>query len=355
MATNKKPSKIVALIFCNISYKIINRKACKMTKDFDHYDLNFVIRVVKKYYVQGMTQDQIAKEEFISKSTVSRLLKKAVDNGLITFQFNYPIELIRNLENEFKQIFDLDVVRIAPTFAEDIDTRIKETCRIAAEDLIEILETEDTLGIGWGLTIEKLTDIITTEIVSQKKCRKVVMIEGSIAGESGSTRTGSLIRKLAEYFSAEGYLLPGPLLYDSKETADIVKTDTHLKNILDYSKAARIAVFSVRHVSHESVLYKEGAYSKEDYEKILAQGAVGDILGYSFDMNGKSVDPNIDNRVISMNLDELKKKKYRMGIAVGDLKAKSIIGALRGKYVNYLYTDSLTAKEVLRLLNITQN
>ncbi|MDR1028648.1 MAG: helix-turn-helix domain-containing protein, partial [Clostridiales Family XIII bacterium] len=111
-----------------------------MTKSIDEHELDLMIHVVKKYYEMGMTQEQIAKEEFVSKSTVSRLLKKSIDGGLVTFQFRYPIDQIKDLEREFRQLFHVDKVRIAPTFKEDFDTRMTDTCRMAASDLCNIIE-----------------------------------------------------------------------------------------------------------------------------------------------------------------------------------------------------------------------
>ena len=83
-----------------------------MAKDIENNELNLMISVVKKYYELGMNQEQIAKEEFISKSSVCRLIKKAVDNGYVKFQINYPVESVKTLENEFHRMFDLDKVFI---------------------------------------------------------------------------------------------------------------------------------------------------------------------------------------------------------------------------------------------------
>jgi len=114
------------------------------------------------------------------------------------------------------------------------------------------------------------------------------------------------------------------------------------------------SVFSIGAASYESVLRKRGAYSKEDYDDVLTQGAVGDIIGRCFDINGNLVSKMIDDRIMAMSLDTLRAKKIRIGIGVGSNKARAIIGALRGGMASRLYMDSVTAKEVCRLLSITQ-
>ncbi|MDR1954106.1 MAG: winged helix-turn-helix transcriptional regulator [Clostridiales Family XIII bacterium] len=321
-------------------------------KSIDNYELNLIINVVKKYYKMGMTQDQIAKEEFISKSTVSRLLKKATERGIVNFQINYPVDSVEDFEGEFHKYFDINHVLIAPTLADDYETRLKDTCRMAASDLCKIIQPEDYLGIGWGLTMEQLTDILTQEYLIKKKCSKVIMIDGSIASEVDSIKSSYIIKELADFFSADGFLFPVPMVVDSKETAEILRNDSHIKYVMDFIKQVRIAIFGIGYASNESVLRRRGAYSKEDYDDVLTLGAVGDILGHCFDIHGKPVSGRLDGCITGIDLPTLKEREYRIGIAVGNQKVKAIIGALRGKYVSRLYTDSETAREVIRLMKI---
>ncbi|GHU67243.1 deoxyribonucleoside regulator [Clostridia bacterium] len=324
-----------------------------MPRNPDNNEIDLIISVVKKYYEIGMTQDQIAQEEYISKSTVSRLIKKAAESGIVSFQIHYPSDSIQNLESEFRRYYNMDNVVIAPTFTDNYDTRLKDTCRLAAMDICKLIRPDDILGVGWGLSMEQLTEIFSQEVSIREKCAKVVMLDGSIASEVSSTQSNFIIEKLADFFSAEGYLLPVPMIVDSKEIAEILKEDSHIKYVINYGKAARIAVFSIGYASNESVLRKRGAYSEMEYENILSLGAVGDILGHCFDIKGQSVSKEIDKRIIGLDLELLKQKEHRIGIAVGEQKSKAIIGALRGGLITGLYTDSATAKEVIRLTQLS--
>jgi deoxyribonucleoside regulator len=326
-----------------------------MTSTSDYDEINLIVSVVKKYYEMEMTQDQIAKEEFISKSTVSRLLKKAAENGIVRFQLDYPIDSIQVLKDEFKNHFNFEGVHIAPTFTDNYDTRLKDTCRLAAAEICSIIQPDDILGVGWGLTIEQFTDILSSEAVIKEKCDKVVMLDGSIASEVSSSKSNYIVEELAEFFSAEGYLLPMPMIVDSKEIAETLKSDSHIEYVMSYGERARISVFAIGYASNESVLRKRGAYSKAEYDHVLSLGAVGDILGHCFDINGNPVWSEIDERIIGIDLATLKQKEHRIGIAVGNQKAKAIIGALRGDIVSSLYIDSITAKEVIRLIHIGEN
>jgi len=325
-----------------------------MTKNIDNDELNLMLSVVKKYYEMGMTQEQIAKEEFISKSSVCRLIKKALANNVINFQINYPVDSVDNLENEFYSNFSLDKVVIISSSKDDILARRRDTCRIVASDICKLIQPDDILSVSWGSTMDTLASTFATEMIVNKKCDKVVMLNGSIASEIYSTKSSYIIEQFADFFSAEGYLLPVPMIVDTKKMADMLKADSHINYVMDFAVDSRIAVFGIGSASYESVLWKTGAYSKEDFDEVLSKGAVGDIVGRCFDMDGNSVSKMMDDRIIGMDLETLKSKKIRIGIAVGNKKARAVIGALKGGVVNRLYIDSVTAKEVIGLLNASK-
>jgi deoxyribonucleoside regulator len=198
--------------------------------------------------------------------------------------------------------------------------------------------------------MEQLASIFSSEIVQKKKCSRVVLLNGSVASNTVSTKSSYVARELAEFFSADGYIMPVPLIVDNQETAELIRHDSHISYVFDYAREARIAVFSIGDTSLESVLRTRGAYTDEDYDIVLSKGAVGNILGHCYKFSGMPVTSSIGGRIIGLSLEELKKKEYRIGIGIGVKKAKAIIGALRSRIINHLYTDSDTAKEVLRIV-----
>ena len=98
----------------------------------------------------------------------------------------------------------------------------------------------------------------------------------------------------------------------------------------------------------DTFLTDEGTYNLSVYNKIVHSGGVGDIAGRNFDINGNEIQSNITGRIISISLSELKQKRNRICIAIGEHKSQAILGALRGGIVNRLYTDEITAKDILK-------
>jgi DNA-binding transcriptional regulator LsrR (DeoR family) len=75
---------------------------------------------------------------------------------------------------------------------------------------------------------------------------------------------------------------------------------------------------------------------------------VGDIALRFFDQIGCPVQSEIDNRVIGITFEQLKCTPRVVGIAGGPEKFQAIRGALRGKLINVLITDSVNAEKLLQ-------
>ena len=61
---------------------------------------SLMMKASKQYYQLGLSQDEIAKNLYISKSTVSRLIKKSVELGYVEFKVHSFGEADEDLQRE---------------------------------------------------------------------------------------------------------------------------------------------------------------------------------------------------------------------------------------------------------------
>jgi deoxyribonucleoside regulator len=92
-----------------------------------------------------------------------------------------------------------------------------------------------------------------------------------------------------------------------------------------------------------------GYVTRRELDELRKTGAVGDVCGLHFDINGKPAADDFCERLVSIRRQELLSIPIRLGVAGGEGKAQTILGALRSKYINVLVTDSPTARKVLDL------
>jgi DNA-binding transcriptional regulator LsrR (DeoR family) len=88
---------------------------------------------------------------------------------------------------------------------------------------------------------------------------------------------------------------------------------------------------------------QSGILSEAEFAELQACGAVGDIALRFFDANGQPVQHEIFDRMIGLDLDQIRKIPRVIGAAGGEAKVEVIRAALRGKLINVLVTDERTA------------
>ncbi len=303
-----------------------------------------MMSAAKQYYQLGLSQDVIAKNLYISKSTVSRLIKKAIEMGYIEVKIKNFGEVDEMLQHEFLETFGIDSI-ILPTLVQSDLVRLNDVCAFAAKDIFSYVEDNEIIGVPWGRTIEYLAANIN-EPMEQYTNLKVCMLNGFVNGSIRSMRGIHIIEKLSTMLNATGYVLPCPLLVDSAEVKATLLADASVKEVYDISAAADMIIISVGPFDmHNTYLTELGEDVVAHLQKF---NGAGNFAGRTYDINGEEMNTDLHSRLMALPIKELAKKKKRICIAVGEYKAKAVLGLLRGKIINRLYTDSDTAKAILK-------
>ncbi len=304
-----------------------------------------MLKIAKLYYELDKNQKEIAAMENISRSKVSRMLTRAKDKGLIEIKVKTPLSSAYELEQKISKEFSLKKVVIVPVIIDNQSVLLNDVGKATGNFLVEILNNNDIIGISWGTTMNHVANNLSDNNI---KNLKVVQLNGGMSHTKFSTTANRIVRKFTKSFDGEPYLMPVPAIVDNKKIADTLLTDSKINSIFSLCKSARVALFGIGCPSRESVLYKAG-YFKDDnsFQRLLDQGAVGDICSRYFDIKGNICDKTLNERTIGMSLNDLKSAEYSVGVAIGKEKVKPIIGALNGGYINTLITDENTAQKVL--------
>ena len=71
------------------------------------------------------------------------------------------------------------------------------------------------------------------------------------------------------------------------------------------------------------------------------------MLLYHYDLQGNIIQADYHDRLIGIGLEGLKSINKVIGVATGQSKVESIVGAIRAGLINGLVTDEVTAESVL--------
>ncbi|MDN5326171.1 MAG: hypothetical protein PWP41_867 [Moorella sp. (in: firmicutes)] len=307
-------------------------------------DSKNLLKIARLYYEVGLTQEQIAQQEKVSRATISRALDAAVKQGIVEIKIRYPLNSVEYLEEKITKKYGLKKVFVVPVIVPYPEIIKKDVGGALFRFLVQIVRDNDVIGISWGMTMaavaEQLEKVERTGI-------KVVQLNGGIGKSCFATNASSILEAFTNAFSAVPYSLPVPTIVDSPEIVKVISGDSRIRDTLELAKNSRIAIYGIGKASTNSILFKSGYFTPDEYEELLNKGAVGDICSRYFNIRGEICDNYLDSRTIGISLDLLKEKEYAIALAVGEDKAKSIIGALQGGYLNCLFTDEITANAIL--------
>jgi lsr operon transcriptional repressor len=314
----------------------------------DDTEEDLVTRIAWLYYKEKLTQAEIAERVSQSRQKVQRSLEKARDLEIVRFTLKHPYVNLLSIETTLKEKLGLRDAVVVPSAATGLD-RMRESFAKAGASYLERklgAMKKCTLGLGWGNTTAHLAEFFEPPATAVKV--DVVSLIGNLMMNVSMNPyiTGE---KIARKLGASFYNIWAPAIAQTKERAEIFKSEPWIKEVLDLAEKANVILISIGEASRSASLFKMGYLSAADLQRLIGKGAVGDILSRFFDTEGRIIDDDVHKRVISISMDVLNdESKLIIGVAGGHSKVSAIRAAIKQRYINVLITDEKTAIELLR-------
>jgi deoxyribonucleoside regulator len=308
--------------------------------------VKLLVNIARLYYEHNCNQQTIAEKLGLSRPYVSKLINEAKEAGIVEIKVNDPYETENHLELEIRQKFNMKKVIVIPT-SDDRGSNLKKLALTASRYLDSIVKSNDIIGVTWGATLYALAQ----NIISRDDLKNITVVQlcGGISKIEKNIFASEIPKKISEAYNGTPYILPLPAVVDDVRVKNAILRDKNLSNILNIARKSNIAIFTMGAFGYEGALMRAGYISKEETDELIRKGAVGDICTRFINIYGKICDPELDERTIAIDLVELKKKEYRIGVATGLEKLKCIYASLKGGYPNVLITDDETARNILKM------
>lgn len=303
--------------------------------------------IAEMYYEGGNTQAQIAKAIGNTRSAISRMLTEARQKGIVEIHIHHPLRFDEQLGRKLIARFGLRSAHVLIGQNRDGINQNKRLGRAASTLFDNIFTRNQIIGVAWGTTVSAAIDSYEGK---ESANMRVVQLVG-ILGSTHHTYSGqALVERLARKVKGEGVYLYTPFIVDNKETAKVLLRDKSIQEAITLGKKCDVAILGIGSTQPEFCsLYQGGHISKADLDSLLEAGAVGDVAGHYYDIEGNLVDVEFQQRLMSITWDDLRNIPTRFAIAGHAMKAEAIIGAIRGRSVNALVTDRQTALKMLEL------
>ncbi|WP_422445183.1 sugar-binding transcriptional regulator [Thermoanaerobacterium sp. DL9XJH110] len=305
-------------------------------------DTRLLIRIAHMYYEENKTQQEIANKLGVSRPSVSRLLQKAREEGIVEIKISYEGSFTK-LEDTLEKTFGLKEAVITPF--EEGEGLKRLLAEAAAAFLVRALKDKDVVGVSWGTTLAYIPEFL-------KSAPKLNVTFVPLVGGVGQTRldvhSNQIVINLARAFNGSWQLLHAPAIVDSIQVRDTILSDKNIKQVLEVAQNASVAIIGIGSpLNPSSTMRETGYFSETVLEELKKGGAVCDMCSRFLDKNGDLCPVQLNQRVIGVSIESIKKIPLVIGVAGGPDKHEAILAALKGNLLDVLITDEKTGNFLL--------
>ena len=306
-------------------------------------ELRLIARVAQMYHIEGRRQAEIAETLRMSQATVSRMLKRAEQEDIVRTTVIPPPGTFADLELALRDRYALNEA-IVVDCSEDRDGAIMARIGEAAAHFHDVtLQTDEVIGVSsWSQTILRMVDNIHP--MKATKAKFVVQLLGGMGEPAAQTHATQLIARLAKLTGGEARLLLVQGITSSREAKLVMLSDPMVRGTMDLFGRLSLAIIGIGAVEPSELLSRSGnVFSRQELALLNEAGAVGEISFRFFDREGRLVDTPLNERVLGVTLDDLRKADRVIALAGGEAKTAAIAGALHLGLIDVLVTDKFTA------------
>jgi DNA-binding transcriptional regulator LsrR (DeoR family) len=267
----------------------------------------------------------------------------AVSERLIKVRLDHPIAHCMELAARLTEKFGLKLCEVVPS---DPGSSVYSLgiAEAAAADMEQRLRSLHPIvvAIGSGRSLRA-----AVEQLPPLECphHKIVSLVGNIAAD-GSASFYDVIVRFADAVQAPHYPMPLPVIASTSRERDLFFDQPSVRNIVGLAKSADVTYVGVADLGENPPLLQDGFINRKELQMLNKAGAVGEIVGWAFDAEGKLIEGLTNDRVASVRLDA-PAQRLVVGVSMGEAKVKAIGAALKGKWLSGLITDERTAERLI--------
>jgi DNA-binding transcriptional regulator LsrR (DeoR family) len=300
--------------------------------------------VAKHYYVDSLSQAEIADLYGISRPTVANILKECREKGIVEVRINDNSPFSSEPGRRLTERFGLRTICVVPNEA-DKHLTLYKTCFQAAEFLASLITDRTHIGISWGTALfHTIRQLPKTSFID---C-EVVQVMGGLGASALCYDGSELARILAGKLNGRAFPFLSPLIVRTRELKQALIAEQGIQETMEKTETLDLALVGLSSDQPEdSAIVKAGFLSSEEAKTIYDAGSCGHLCGYHYDAEGKFMDIPINQRVVGIRAEAFLAIKRRIAIACGRRKSKAIHAALTGGLVTDLFTDEAAALQII--------
>jgi len=319
------------------------RSESSSPRSIERFD-DLMIRSAWLYHQRGWTQEQIAQKFRVSRATVARLLQRAVQEGLVRVWFAPDAERLMILEEDLCKRYALEEAILVP--CEPTPTaRQSALARATAAYLERALEDGMVVALGTSRTLHEMASIFSPS----RKMPGCVFVEmsGGVAAEDPRFDTYNVSWQLARACGGTARHLFTPAVLSSARVKQAISSDPRVAETLQLAANSDMSLLAIGDTIAGCPMFEMARMSQAEIDQLRARGAVGEIIGRAYDINGNAVSTSIDDRYLGLTLEQIRKLRFVVAVAGTVTQPAAILGALRQGFIKVMIMDYQTGRALL--------
>ena len=309
------------------------------------------VRVAWLYFMEGLTQADIAGKLGITRLRANRLLGEARASGLVNIQVNARLAGCVELERQLVQETGLKDAVVVPT-PTDPRTRSRPCWAAPPPNTWRGISARTACA---GSASAGAPRCARPSAIWQRGNFPELSINSMMGGLTHGLElnTFEIASEFARRINGQCNYLAAPIYAGSPRSRDTILAQDVFRETFQRLATNDVALLSVGDLSRRSLLIRYGLPRDVTVNSLRAAGAVGDIMGTFLDPRGQPVKHAVNKRVIAAPI-EMLRKIATVIVASGGLNKTAILaGVLRAKLCSVLVADEATARAALGILRGT--
>lgn len=305
------------------------------------------VRASWMYFIEQMTQNDIADALGVGRVTVQRMLAEARSRNEVKIVIEGELSNVIRLERALETAFGVETALVAPLSDATADP-IPAISAVTGNFLSTAMRPGLTVGVGWGRTLFGSLPFISARSFADFK---VISLLGGVS-LARRFNPAEFAWRFAQIFQGEGYLIPAPALVDSVETKTALVERCGIQEVLSMADNLDAVLVSVGGIDSATTFYRGGFLTEAQREDLAARGAVGDLLFHFYDRNGNVLDHPLNDLVMSVDVDRIRRAPLRILTSGGTDKVDALLGAMQLVNPTVLITDEESARRMLAAVGV---
>jgi len=285
----------------------------------------------------------------ISQANVSRLLNEARKRGIVQIQVRPFSPRDEALEKRLKNKFHFNNCVVIKTFPDQNSEQFRYTMgHFAAPILSQLIKPESIVCVAAGRHLRAITD----EMKPVQSTFNVTFIQaiGDITTQIQENDAIELTRRLAKRWNGQYYRLQAPAITPDNRSYEIFTTHEQIKFVLNQMNQANLVFVGVGNPEN-SVFYNHEFTNPGELNDLESRGIVGEICGHFIDQDGNECETTYTNRIIGINLQQLKNTSEVVAVTGGRDRARAVRAAVKSGIIKSLVIDDNGAQELMQFAN----